>query len=83
MTPNNFLLGYKSFNLNIGDGLQTDQIDYINIANIYWNRWLRVYTRLKPHLKWAQQTKNFKIGDSVIIKLKYVPRNHWPLAQVI
>ena len=44
---------------------------------------LEYIPRLKPHLKWAQQTKNFKIGDSVIIKLKYVLRNHWPLAQVI
>ena len=30
-----------------------------------------------------RQTRNFKIGDLVIIKWKYIPRNHWPLGQVI
>ena len=28
LTPNNFLLGYKSYDVNIVDGMQTDQIDY-------------------------------------------------------
>ena len=27
-TPNNFLWGYKSRDVNIGDGMQTDQTDY-------------------------------------------------------
>ena len=28
LTPNYFLLGYKSCDVNIGDGMQTDQINY-------------------------------------------------------
>ena len=28
LTPNNFLLDYKSFDVNIGDGMQADKIDY-------------------------------------------------------
>ena len=44
---------------------------------------LEYIPRLATCWKWVQQTNNFKIGDSVIIKLKYVPRNHWPLGQVI
>ena len=46
LTPNNFLLGYKSRDFNIADGMQTAQIDYQlnwkqvqNIANMYWNNW--------------------------------------------
>ena len=48
LTPNNFLLGYKSRNANIKDGMQTDQIDYRQkwkqvqaIANMYWNSGLK------------------------------------------
>ena len=28
LTPNNFLLGYEYREVNIGNGMQTDQIDY-------------------------------------------------------
>ena len=93
LTPNNFLLGYKSRDVNIGDGMQTDQIDYCqkwkqvqNIANMYWNRWLEEYIpTLTPHSKWARQPRDFKISDLVTIKLKYIhiPPNHWPLGVVI
>ena len=58
LTPNNFLLGYKSCDINIRDGLRTHQIDYWqkwkqvqNIANMYWNRWLRVYTQISNMLE--------------------------------
>ena len=55
-----------------------------SIANMYWNRWLKEYIpTLTPRLKWTRQTRNFKIGDLVIIKSKYIPQNHWPLGQVI
>ena len=54
------ILGYKSSDVNIGNGMQTDQIDYLqkwkqvqNIANIYWNSWLKeCIPTLKPRLKW-------------------------------
>ena len=39
LTPNNFLLGYKSYDVNIGDGMQTDQIDYRQ-------KWKQVQTQL-------------------------------------
>ena len=42
LTPNNFLLGYESRDVSIGDGVQTDQIGYHqkwkqiqSIANMY------------------------------------------------
>ena len=71
--------------------LKTDQIDHRqkwkqvqNIGNMYKNRWLKQYiATLTPRSKWTPQTRNFKIGDIVVIKSKYVPRNHWPLGQVI
>ena len=80
LTPNNFLLDYKSRDVNIEDGMQIDQIKYLqkckqiqNIANMYWNRWLKEYiTTLKPSSKWTRQTRNFKISDLVIIKSKYI-----------
>ena len=50
LTQNNFLLSYKSSDINIGDSVQTGQIDYRqkwkqvqNIAKMYWNRWLKEY----------------------------------------
>ena len=50
LTLNNFLLAYKSRGVNIGNGMQTNQINYQqkwkevqNIANMYWNRWLKEY----------------------------------------
>ena len=61
LTPNNFLLGYKSQDVNIGNGMQTDQIDYCQkwqqvqkIANMYWIRWLKEYIpTLIPLSKWT------------------------------
>ena len=71
--------------------MQTDQIDYRQkwkqgqkIANMYWNRWLKEYIpTLTPRSKWTRQTRNFRIGDLVIKKSKYIPWNHWPLGRVI
>ena len=91
LIPNNVLLGYKSRDINIKNGMQTGQIHYRqkwkqvqNIANMYWNRWLKEYIpTLTPCWKWTRQTRNFKIGDLVIIKSKYIPQNHWPLGRVI
>ena len=91
LTPNNVLLGYKSRDTNIENGMQPGQIDYRqkwkqvqNIVNMYWNRWLKEYIpTLTPRSKWTRQTRNFKIDDLVIIKSKYIPQNHWPLRRVI
>ena len=51
LTLNNFLLHYKSHEINIGNSMQANQIDYQqkwkkvqNIANMYWNRWLKMET---------------------------------------
>ena len=77
LTPNNFFLGYKSRDVNIEDGMQIEQNNLPskmqNIANMYWNRWLKEYIpTLKPSSKWTRQTGNFKISDLVIIKSKYI-----------
>ena len=64
LTPNNFLLGYKSPDVNIGNGMQTDQIDYRqkwkqvqNTANMYWNRWLKEYIP-NPHKHHTQNGRD-------------------------
>ena len=57
LTPYNFLLSYKSRYVNIGNVMQTDQMDYRqklkqgqNIANMYWNRLLKEYIKsMYPH----------------------------------
>ena len=69
--------------------MQTEQIYYRqkwkqvqNIANMYWNRWLREYIpTLTP--RWLQQTRHIKVGDLVVIKSKYFPQNHWPMRRGI
>ena len=67
LTSNNFLLSYKSCDVNVENGMQTDQIDYRqkwkqvqNIGNMYWNRWLKKYT---PHINttFEMGTTNEKI----------------------
>ena len=35
LTLNNFVLGYKSRDVNVGDGMQTEQIDYRKKWNKY------------------------------------------------
>ena len=72
LTPTNFLSDYKSCDVfNIGNGKQTDQIDYRqkwrqiqSIANMYRNRWLTEYIpTLTPCSKWTRQSRYFKIRD--------------------
>ena len=90
LTPNNFLLNYKTHEINMGNDIIVDKIDYQqkwkqvqNITNMYWDRWLKEYVpTLTSRSKWTQQTRNLKVGDLVIIKSKFIPRNHWPLGRV-
>lgn len=85
LTLNNFLLVYRSRDVNIGNGMQTNQINYRqkwkevqNIENMYWNRWFKEYIpTLTPSSKWMWQIRNFKIGDLVVVKSKYILPNHW------
>ena len=60
LTLNNFLLVHRSRDVNIGNGMQTNQINYRqkwkevqNIENMYWNRWFKEYIpTLTPSSKW-------------------------------
>ena len=51
---------------------------------MYWNRCSKKYIPiLTPRSKWTRQSRNFKIGDLVIIKSRYIPQNNWPPGRVI
>jgi len=54
------------------------------MSNIYWKRFLHEFlSSLNYRSKWNKPTRNFKIGDIILLKTEYTPRAHWPLAKVI
>ena len=51
---------------------------------MYWNRWLKEFIpTLTSRSKLTRQTRNFNIGDLVIIKSKCFLRNRWAQGRVI
>ena len=54
-----------------------------HLANIFWTRWRKEYLlTLQSRRKWQNETRNLEEGDLVLLRCKYTPRNHWPLAQI-
>lgn len=54
-----------------------------HIANEFWSRWRKEFlSSLQPRSKWNATTRNFEVGDIVLLKDDQ-PRNHWPMARVI
>ena len=54
------------------------------MASEFWCRWKKEYlSTLQPRSKSVAVTRNFKIGDIVMVKDMETTRNNWPLAKAI
>ena len=48
-----------------------------------WQRWHReILPNLGPRQKWSQDSKNFEVGDEVLIMEKNIPRYKWNIGRV-
>ena len=55
-----------------------------HLANEFWTRWKREYlSSLQQRQKWINPSRNFEVGDIVLLKDADLPRQQWPLAKVI
>ena len=55
------------------------------LANEFWSRWRTEYlTTLQPRQKWTKESRNFMVGDVVLVKDSsvFTKRNGWPMALV-
>ena len=50
----------------------------------FWKRWMREWLpSLNSRKKWTRKTKNFVVGDIVLLVTPNSPRSHWPLGRII
>ncbi|XP_056017085.1 uncharacterized protein LOC130053697 [Ostrea edulis] len=53
------------------------------LSDAFWARWRKEYlTTLQKRRKWNDDRRNFSPGDVVLIRVKNVHRNQWPLGVV-
>lgn len=53
------------------------------LANEFWRRWQKEYLLiLQGRQKWMEKTRNFEVGDIVLIKEENLSRNQWKLGKV-
>jgi transposase InsO family protein len=90
LTPNHLLLLRSGPTLPPGrfdkDDLNSRkrwrQIQYM--ADIFWKRWVKEYLpTLQRRQRWLDHSRNFDIGDVVLVVDHNTPRNMWPLARVV
>lgn len=90
LTPNHLLLLKTKPSLPPGQIDKDDlcsrrrwkQVQYI--SDLFWKRWCREYLpQLQQRQKWNNTTRNFCVGDIVLVVDDSAPRNSWMLARVI
>lgn len=90
LTPNHLLLlhGGATFPPGVfsSDDVYTirrwKQIQYL--ADIFWNRWRKSYLPLlQLRQKWYKNTRNYKIGDLVLLTDVHLPRSQWCLGRIM
>ena len=54
-----------------------------HLANSFWARWRKQYLQLlQGRQKWAEKSRNLRVGDVVLLKEEGVVRGQWPLGRV-
>ena len=55
-----------------------------HLSNEFWSRWRKEFIQtLQEHQKWVKMSRNFCIGDIVLLKTDLMTQNHWPMCKVI
>lgn len=58
------------------------QVQYM--ADIFWKRWIREYLpQLQERHKWFRPSRNFAVGDNVLVVDDSAPHNSWVMGKVI
>lgn len=90
LTPNHLLLLRAGPSHPPGHFQKTDnysrrrwrQVQYL--ADVFWKRWTREYLpSLQERQKWEKASRNFAVGDVVLVLDDSLPRCSWPLGRVI
>ncbi|XP_044182749.1 uncharacterized protein LOC114952001 [Acropora millepora] len=90
LTPNHLLLLRAGPSLPPGYFENSDnysrrrwrQVQYL--ADLFWKRWTREYLpSLQERQKWEKASRNFAVGDVVLVLDESLPRCSWPLGRVI
>ena len=90
LTPNHFLIGTANPNLLIcpvekpGDIVNKRKWKSVQVAlESFWQRWIREYLPIiTTRKKWNIPTRNFVVGDLVLMADKNIPRSNWLLARI-
>ena len=90
LMPNHFLIGTANPNLLIcpvekpGDIVNKRKWKAVQVAlESFWQRWIREYLPIiSTRKKWNIPTRNFVVGDLVLIADKNIPRSNWLLARI-
>ena len=89
LTPNHLLLLRSGPNLSPGFFRKEDthsrrrwrQVQYM--ADVSWRRWVHEYLpQLQERQKWSNPSRNFAVGDVVLVVDDRIPRSSWPLGRV-
>ncbi|KAL7830355.1 hypothetical protein SRHO_G00314820 [Serrasalmus rhombeus] len=89
LTPNDLLLLRPECSLPPGCFVKQDlyrrrwrQVQYM--ADIFWTRWMKEYLpSLQQRQKWTRHSRNYQVGDLVLVLNESTPRSQWPLGLVI
>ena len=55
-----------------------------HLSNEFWSRWKRNLSgHCQEHHKWVKMSRNFCIGDIVLLKTDFMSQNHWPMCKVV
>jgi len=58
------------------------QVQYL--ADLFWTRWKKEYVSLlQSRQKWTRPSRNFSVGDVVLVSQSTTPRNQWPLGRIV
>ena len=90
LTPNHLLLLRSGPTLPPGLFVKGDNysrrrwrhVQYL--ADVFWRRWLREYLpALQERQKWSRVSRNFAVGDVVLLVDENLPRSSWPLGRIL
>lgn len=90
LTPGHFLFGealitvpdrdYTTANMNHLSRWQHCQ----RLVQGFWKRWQTEYlSRLNQRTRWLKRTKEFEVGDIVLLKNENMPPSKWALARIV